>query len=252
MAAVVETEMHRSGPLSATERRFYQLGCQYFERGDDEAALLQFTHLLATRDGFADIHYRVGVLLERKNDLDGATENLQVAIRINPSYSEARLALASIYERQGEFARSQAVASPALDSAANPPDALDPTTRGKLANMQAEVGDAYREAGELKDAIEAYLKALERCPSFHDIRFRLGIALRDAGLPSRALSEFRRVLRGNPTYLDAKVQLGLTLYTLGRTDDAIRNWNAVLDLDSTHRDAGMYLRLVKTSASGKQ
>ncbi len=239
--------MHRSGPLTPNERIAYQGGCRSFERGDDNAALTQFTELLETRDGFADVHYRMGLLLERLNELPSAQNSLRKAIHLNPSYAEARLALATIYERQGDFDRSQEVAAPVASVHRPTAGSLDPTTRGKLANLQAEMGDAYRDAGEFRDAIGAYRKALDRCPTFHDIRFRLGIVLRDAGLPSQSLTEFRRVLRGNPTFLDAAVQLGLTLYTLGRTDAAVEHWNAVLDRNATHQDARMYLRLVQKS-----
>jgi len=234
----------RSGVLSAAERRSYEQGCRSFERGDDEAALEQLGELLRSRDGFADVHYMVGILLERKNEIDQATRSLTRALRINPGYSEAMLALASLYERQGDFERSREIAERARRATAAPPGVLDPTTRGKLANLQARVGDAYREAGELREAVEAYHKALDRCPDFHDIRMRLGIALRDLGHQDRALAEFRRVQRGNPNLLDAAVQLGLTLYTLGRSDEAVREWQAVIERDPTREDARMYLRLV--------
>ena len=52
-------------PLSAAERRLYRLGVKSFERGDDEAALAHLTELARTRDGFADVHYMLGVLHER-------------------------------------------------------------------------------------------------------------------------------------------------------------------------------------------
>jgi tetratricopeptide (TPR) repeat protein len=234
----------RSGALSPSERRCYELGCRSFERGDGEAALDQLGELLRTRDSFADVHYMVGILLERKNEIEQATRSLTRALRINPGYSEAMLALASLYERQGDFERSREIAERARRATATPPGVLDPTTRGKLANLQARVGDAYREVGELREAVEAYHKALDRCPEFHDIRMRLGMALRDLGHQDRALAEFRRVQRGNPNLLDAAVQLGLTLYTLGRSDEAVKEWQAVLARDPSREDARMYLRLV--------
>jgi tetratricopeptide (TPR) repeat protein len=237
--------MQGAGPLTQFERIAYQSGCRNFEHGNDSEALKHFTELLETREGFADVHYRIGVLLERQDDLPSAEESLRRAIHLNPSYAEARLALATIYERQGDFDRSREIASPVPGVGKSSAGTLDPTTRGKLANLQAEMGDAYRDVGELRDAIEAYRKALDRCPNFHDIRFRLGIVLRDAGLPSQSLTEFRRVMRGNPSFLDAAVQLGLTLYSLGRTDAAVEQWNAVLKQEPTHRDAAMYLRLVQ-------
>ncbi len=73
-------------------------------------ALSEFTRLLQTRRGYADIHYKVGVLQERKNDLDSAAQSLREALRINPSYAEALLALASVSERKGDFDHSRELA----------------------------------------------------------------------------------------------------------------------------------------------
>ncbi len=233
-----------SSPMTPEERRAYRQGRRHFERGEVDAALEQFGRLMRTRPGFADVHYMVGTLLERKEDLGAATTSLWQALRINPSYMEAMLALASIYERQGDFDRSRAMAERARQMAKPASGPLDAITRGKLANLQAQLGDAYREAGELGEAVEAYRKALERCPDFHDIRYRLGIALREAGRPDRALAEFARVLRGNPDFLDAAVQRGLTLYSLGRSEEGIAQWREVLERDPGRDDARMYLRLV--------
>jgi tetratricopeptide (TPR) repeat protein len=234
-----------SAPLSSGERRTYQLARRSFERSDDERALAQLRKFLRTRKDFADVHYMVGVLLDRRNELAAAARSLSSALRINPDYAEARLALASLYERQGDFERSRELTEQTRARHATPPGTLDATTRGKLANLQATLGDAYREAGELHEAIEAYRKALDRCPDFHDIRQRLGVALREAGLPDRALAEFRRVQRVHPELADAGVQAGLTLYTLGRGDEARREWQAVLERDPTRPDAQMYLRMVR-------
>jgi tetratricopeptide (TPR) repeat protein len=232
-------------PLDPEERRAYKLARRSFQQGDDETALRQFGRLLETREGFADVHYMMGVLLERRDDLGGAARSFVRALRINPDYTEARLALASLYERQGDFERSREINEQARARSAEPSGRLDRTTRGKLANLQAALGDAYREAGEPREAIEAYRKALDRCPEFHDIRQRLGVALREAGLPQRALEEFRRVQRYHPEYAEAGVQAGLTLYSLGRAEEAVREWEAVLQRDPVHREAQMYLRLVQ-------
>jgi tetratricopeptide (TPR) repeat protein len=234
--------MSQAGSLTPAERRDYTLGRRSYERGDDEASLLHLTRLIRTR-GYADVHYMIGVMHERSGDLGAAGQSLREALRINPSYSEALLALANVYENQGDFERSREIAERG-GALARPADGvLDATTRGKLANFQAALGDAYRDVGELREAIEAYRKALDRCPTFHDIRTRLGVVLRDAGLPDRAIAEFRRVLRNHPKFHEATVQLGLTFYSLGRTDEAAKEWEAVLAEDAEREDAKMYLRM---------
>ncbi len=231
--------------MSAPEREDYTRGRRYFQRGNVEEAIETFSQLLQTRDDFADVHYMVGVMLERKGEMDLAAESLRKAIRLNPCYAEALLALASICERLGDFERSRELAERAAMVSRGAPGALDATTRGKLANLQAGMGDAYAEAGESREAIEAYRKALDRCPDFHDIRHRLGVTLREAGLPARAVQEFGRVLRANPDFLDSRVQLGLTYYTMGRFQDALAQWAEVIRLDPSREDARMYGRLVQ-------
>ena len=238
--------MAGSTQLSPAERQAYALGRRSFDRGDDDAALAQLERLLRTRRGFADVHYMVGMLLERRDDLAGAARSLKWALRINPDYAEARLALATLYERQGDFDRSREITQGARGRSSGQDGGLDPTTRGKLANLQAALGDAYREAGELHEAIEAYRKSLDRCPGFHDIRQRLGVALREAGLPDQSLREFRRVQRSHPGLADAGVQAGLTLYSLGRAEEARREWQQVALDHPECEDAQMYLRLVKS------
>jgi len=231
--------------MSPAERELYAQGRASFERGEVDRALQALGSLLERKLGFADLHYMVGVLLDRQGDADGARDRLRDAIRLNPGYTEALLALASVYERDGDFTRSRELTERAAQAAPAVPGALDATTRGKLANLQAAVGDAYADVGEYREAIDAYRRALDRCPDFHDIRHRLGVALRAAGLPHRAELEFKRVLRGNPDLLEAQVQLGLTYYTLGRAPDALAIWNEVLRRDPAQRDALMYVRLVR-------
>jgi tetratricopeptide (TPR) repeat protein len=230
--------------MTSREKEVYARGKSLFERGDVDPALEELNSLLETRKDFADVHYMIGVLLDRRGDIDASADSLRDAIHLNPSYAEALLALASVYERQGNYSKSRELAERASTLAQSSAGTLDATTRGKLANLQAAVADAYAEVGDLREAIEGYRKSLERCPDFHDIRYRLGIALRDVGLPDQALREFKRVLRGNPGLLDAQVQLGLTYYTLGRSADALERWRAVLSHDPGREDARMYTRLV--------
>ena len=240
--------MAGSLPMSTAEREVYARGRKHFERGEVEPALEAFSTLLRTRDGFADIHYMVGLLFENKGDLDAAAESLRRAIRLNPQYAEALLALASIHERRGDFDRSRELAERATAVSAGEPGSLDPTTRGKLANLQAAVGDAYAQVGERREAIEAYRKALDRCPAFHDIRHRLGVVLREAGLPHQAAEEFKRILRAERGLVETRIQLGLTYYSLGRADEALAEWDRAAAGAPEREDVNVYRRMLRRDA----
>ena len=243
-ATTAPSKVIRSVRMTGAEREVYSLGRSLFERGDVEPALDALNELLLTRKNFADVHYMVGVLLDLRGETEAARRSLRRAISLNPSYAEALLALASVSERDGDYDRSRELAERASALTRTSGGSLDPVTRGKLANLQAATADAYANVGELREAVEGYRKSLDRCPDFHDIRYRLGVVLRELGLPDQALREFKRVLRGNPGMLDAQVQLGLTYYTLGRSEDALERWRAVLTFDPGRDDARMYTRMV--------
>ena len=228
----------------ASDREILLHGRRAFAAGKDDQALESLRRLVAHGVRYADVHYMIGMIQERRGEIDGALAELRESIRINPSYVEALLALASLHERRGEFDRSQGYAERASQLSRPSAAGLDPTTRGKLANQQAALADAFVEAGERRDAIAQYRGALERCPTFHDIRHRLAITLREAGLPAQALQEFQRILRLQPSLLDSQVQLGLTYYSMGRTPEAVKEWDSVLEKDPSRDEARMYLRLV--------
>ena len=233
----------RASTWRPEERAAYRLGRKLFERGEDGAALDQLAELCDAKPEFADVHYMVGVLHERRGELDAAEDRLRAALRINPHYTEARLALASVYEQRGDFDRSVELARTAPAADVGRAGGLDPTTDAKLANLQAALGDAYREAGELADAVEAYRKALARRPAFHDVRYRLAVTLRERGLAHQALREFERVLRANPDFTDARAQLGLTYYTLGQWSRAQGLWEQCVGDDPAREDVRLYLQL---------
>ena len=158
-------------------------------------------------------------------------------------------ALASVCERRGDFDAAEGHAERAGQLCRTNAGGLDPTTRGKLTNQQAALADALAQAGLRREAIEQYRQALDRCPTFLDIRHRLGVTLREVGLPFQAQLEFERILDVHPGLVECRIQLGLTWYTMGRTADAVREWRSVLEADPTRREAHMYLRLVGEPAN---
>lgn len=228
--------------MTRDDREAYGVVRERFARGDLGGTREPLEDLARRYPRYADLHYMVGIVREREQDLDGAAASLERALELNPGYAEAALALISVCEQLGRHERSREIGARLKPGVAS--EGVDATTRGKLANLHAALGDAYREVGELREAVEAYRKALDRCPGFHDIRQRLAVALRESGLPARAIAELQRVLRANPNYLDARVQLGVTYYTLGRTAEARAEWEASLASDATRDDARMFLGML--------
>jgi tetratricopeptide (TPR) repeat protein len=124
---------------------------------------------------------------------------------------------------------------------------LDPFARGKIANMHAEVAQAYADAGLLHDAITEYERAVRLCPQFADLRTKLGTLLRETNDLGRSREQYEAAVEARPNYTAARIQLGVTLLALGETDAAAEQWRRVLELDPDNVPARMYLRVCGSS-----
>lgn len=244
--------MNPLSSLTKSEAVALTQGRLLYERGDIDSALEAFSIFEGSSHDFADVHYMSGILLERKGDTAAAIASMRRALKVNPEYSEALVALASLYEQMGHYDRSRGFAEKARDLSLEPRGPIEPITIGKIANLQAGVGDAYAEIGEYREAIEAYRKALVRCPDFHDIRLRLGKILRDVGLPHQAVLEFNHILEANSGFAAARIHLGLTYYAMAQAQDAAREWGEVLRQHPGREDVQLYLRMVDQSEPRKK
>lgn len=200
---------------------------------------------LAIRSGaarFADVHHMLGVLYHHAGQFSKARAAFEEALKINPNYTEAALNLSITYNDLGRYAEAREIYARALP----PPDAeIDSFTRGKIANLHAQVGDAYRSVGLAKDATIEYRRALGLCPAFIDIRMRLVHALSDHGALAEAADEARLVLLENPNYVPAHLHLGLLLHRKGDVDGARKALAEVVRREPHHESATMYLRMLE-------
>ena len=200
---------------------------------EDEAA--------AARPGFPDLYNMLGVIYHAHGRFQEAEEAFEVALRINPRYTEAALNLAVTYNDRGRYDRAREVYASAVSATASQPNALDGFARGKLANMHADLGAAYAGMAMFPEAVREYTHALGLCPEFADLRVRLGGVYRDMGKPEAAIAELEHAKQLRPEYAPARIHLGVTLFSLGRRDAALAEWRAVLAADPDNRSAQAYI-----------
>jgi len=100
-------------------------------------------------------------------------------------------------------------AEPMLEKLKSSPN--DPT-------LLANVGNAYYDARQFKEAIDYYSRSLQNAPNNADVRTDLGTAYYQSGNPDAALAEYDKVLKQNPTHANALVNSGIV------------KWEAKMDL----------------------
>ena len=225
-------------------------GREHYRANEYDLAEPYLSELADGNGEFADVFDMLGVIYHQRGRVADALRMFERALAINPAYTDAALNLAVTYNDLGRYQEAKDLYERVVDASKKAPRRLDPYARGKLANMHADLGAAYRELGQYDDAVREYEKALALGPDFHDLRTRLGATLREMGNLGAAAQEFERVRLQKPEYLPARLQLGLALYGLGRHRDALEEWQQILRLEPGHKSATMYVAMVTGQTAG--
>lgn len=227
-------------------RKLLDLGRAAYRAGDFEVAEKYLEEILDVYRGFADVHNILGVIYHHRGEYSRARERFEEALQLNPRYTDAALNLSVTYNHLGMFDEAKALYAGALSQARSGEERQDPFVLGKLANLHADLGDAYGSAGMVTDAIREYRRAIHLRPDFPDLRTRLANTLRDTGDLEGAALELSAARDRHPRYLPARLSLGVTLLALGRLDEAVSEWQEILKLEPEHTRARFYLQMAQT------
>ncbi len=225
------------------------LGREHYHKRELDKAEQMLRQVVEKEDRLADVHDMLGVLCHARGNFVQAEHHFERALSINPSYTEAALNLAVTYNDRGKYEAARQVYARIKGTPTGTLQALDPFARGKIANMHAEVGQAYADTGLVREAIGEYEKAVTLCPQFADLRTRLGSLLREINDLARAREQYEAAVDARPNYVPARIQLGVTVLAMGDADAAADQWRKVLEIDPDNARAKMYLRVMTAAAA---
>jgi tetratricopeptide (TPR) repeat protein len=226
------------------------LGREHYANREFEKAEQLLRDLLQEEDRYADVHDMLGVIAHSRGNFLIAERHFERALQLNPNYTEAALNLAVTYNDRGKYEKAREVYSRIRVGPTGTTGGLDPFARGKLANMHADLAEAYHDAGLIREAIREYEKATELCPQFADLQTKLGTLLRELNDLPGARARYEAALQAKSSYVPARLQLGVTLLSLGDQAGAEEAWRQVISVDPENSQAKMYLRMLeKTRAS---
>jgi tetratricopeptide (TPR) repeat protein len=222
------------------------LGREHYQKREFEKAEYVLRQVVAETDRFPDVFDMLGVMAHGRGDFVLAERNFEKAVSLNPNYTEAQLNLMVTYNDLGKYDRAREIHAQIRHRGARSGDGhADPFAKGKIANMHAEVSQAYNDAGMVEEAIRELERAVALCPQFVDLRTRLAMLYRDGGNPERAKEQLLVALATNGRYVPARVLLGVILLSAGDYTGAIGEFEGALLTDPENRSAQMYLRLAR-------
>ena len=100
-----------------------------------------------------------------------------------------------------------------------------------------ELGVAYRRAGKLSEAVQAYRSALSREPGNPVIMKNLGDTFYLKKEYPQAMEQYQKVLQSNPRFQQAHSSLGLVYYQMQKYPEALEEFEIVLKLDPKDEQA---------------
>lgn len=225
------------------------LGREHYAKRELEKAEQMLRMVLEEEDRYADVHDMLGVIAHSRGNFLIAERHFERALEINPAYTEAALNLAVTYNDRGKYEKAREVYSRIKVGASDTAAGLDPFARGKIANMHADVGQAYHDAGLARETIAEFEKATALCPHFADLQTRLGAILREVHDLAGARARYESALQHKPSYVPALLQLGVTLLSLGDLIGAQGCWEKVIAIEPDNSQAKMYLRMLEGTRS---
>lgn len=175
---------------------------------------------------FADALNLLGLALAMIGRGEDAVAAFDRALAVNPRYVEALLNRAVTLLGLGEPGRAAESFRLAEEYGQVDASGFPSVVANQLANSHADLGDAYRAAGDGEAALAQYRRALELRPGFVDIRFRLGRALLETGAHAEAAVALEQVCAARPEWLDGRLHHGLALYLGGQLAEAAAAWDA--------------------------
>lgn len=195
-----------------------------FQLQDYFGAIHLLEEVVETGRAFADAYHFLGVSYCLVGQPEVGLRHLDKALELNPNYVEALVHRALVLNEMGREAEALEALKRATAASAEVRQGFPSHVASKLANLHAELGEAYAEAGGLREAVDEYQAALSLGPGFHDLRYKLGRYLLDAGRALEAREQFEIIVRARPNFLDAAAMLGLACYLSGDGLEARNVW----------------------------
>ena len=230
---------------SATAEAHARLGQLYEEEGELETALGHSRRALQLDSTNVNYRYVVGSQLFQLGRYEDAIPHLKAVIAERPWHQSAHYNLGQALVRTGrqDLGKTYIAESDSLESQQREIERLESVAQDEpgAPSRWTKLGDAYRRAGRLEDAREAYSIALYLRPSNPRLRDRLAQLSAELGNYEAAVSHYRTLLRRRPSFNEAWFNLGVVYARNGETEKARKAWERVLKQNPDHRRAKAYL-----------
>jgi tetratricopeptide (TPR) repeat protein len=191
----------------------YNLAVALLSKGDRARAARELQTAIQQKPDSVSSHFALGTLWEEGKKLAEAEEQFRAALHVDPHFVSAALKLSQVLIVEGKAQAAVACLEDAMKQA--PPDQVE--------RLQAALGIAYAENGEMERALATLKNLVASQPDSADAHFNLGsLYAREGRLAGEAAAvEFREALRLDTSMDVARIGLGRVLIALEQYPAAV-------------------------------
>ncbi|MEW5996724.1 MAG: AAA family ATPase [Candidatus Micrarchaeota archaeon] len=179
-------------------------------------------------------YYQIANDYFEKGDYEKAIENYNMAILLNPVFSEAYFNRALCYYQLKNYDKSIADYSKAAE--------LDP----KNPNIYNNKGDAFYRKQEYASAIKDYDKAVMLNPNYLKALYNRALSYASLEDYDKAVEDFTKVVKLKPDFAEAFHLRGLAYEYAGDLDSSIKDYEKALELNPGLAEARSHMESAKS------
>lgn len=236
--------------MEISPHRLLERAKERFELGDYFGSIHLLDDLIESGRAFADAHQLLGLAYHMVGRSELALKSFDYALKLNPRYVEAHIHRGIVLGDLGRGAEAEEAFAAARDWGGGDRAGIQAHHASKLANMHADLAEAYVHAGAIGRAVDQYQAALQLGPDYHDLRYRLGLLLLESGRSLEAREELQRVVGARPSSAEVKLAYGLACYVSGDAASARDVWEELANKNPDDVRANAYLAMLARGADG--
>jgi len=221
----------------------------YLKQGKGKEAMSSLEKAVSLFPQRAELHHHLGLLYQEDGQVERAASELGKAVELDPQMTSAWARLGDLYLGRGAW--EEAIKS--YDAAIRRNGDLARTLKDRLFQAHVQMALSFHQQGRLDEAQVHYLKALSLRGSEAALLYNLGNLYRERGELGKAEEAYRSTLKADAGW--AKAHLVLALLAEGRKDwqTALSEWGLYLEGEPQSEIASQVEeRIAKISAALKR
>jgi len=209
-----------------------------------------------------DVLLQNGLEMIKTGDLISAQTSLEDALKADPTFAPAMIALSKVYLRNGDMQKTQEYIRKAIDSDPENLEFREEFERLNEINTLMAEGQRNMQSGDLSAAYESYRVVLEKFPFFAEAAYSMGLVKFREQDFSSAVENFKQALALNQSHENSRTAIanvakkkfndGNNSYRRRDLEGALDAYDEVLIIDDTFYQAHYQIGVIQSKMGDKE